>query len=71
MPQKEEIMVAESGWEIEGLGSKDQEKETCLGKRIKITQKKTVERVACMLQNLVIMKDKQAIELPQGCVNHK
>lgn len=64
-------MVAESGWEIEGLGSKDQEKETCLGKRIKIKQRKTVERVACMLQNLVIMKDKQAIELPQGCVNHK
>lgn len=71
MPQKEEIMVAESGWEIEGLESKDQEKETCLGKRIKIIQKKTVERVACMLQNLVIMKDNQAIELPQGCVNHK
>ena len=34
-------MVAESGWEIEGLVSKDQEEEACLGKRIKITQKKS------------------------------
>ena len=64
-------MVAESGWEIEGLVSKDQEEEACLGKRIKITQKKTVERLAWMLQNSVIMKDNQATELPQGCVNHK
>lgn len=32
---KEEIMVAESGWEIEGLGSKIQRKGDMLGKIIK------------------------------------
>lgn len=63
-------MVAESGWEIEGLGSKDQERRHAWERESKLNRK-TVERVACMLQNLVIMKDKQAIEPPQGCVNHK
>ena len=60
-------MVTESAWEIERLESKDQEEEACLGKIIEITQKKTVERLAWMLQNL----DNQAIELPQGWVSNK
>ena len=60
-------MVTELAWEIERLESKDQEEEAYLGKRTEITQKKTVERLAWMLQNL----DNQAIELPQGCINNK
>ena len=60
-------MVTELAWEIERLESKDQEEEAYLGKRTEITQKKTVERLAWMLQNL----DNQAIELPQSCVNNK
>ena len=60
-------MVTELAWEIERLESKDQEEEAYLGKRTEITQKKTMERLAWMLQNL----DNQAIELPQSCVNNK